>query len=436
MNAGFARALITPPLGARMEGYGNRDRARGAESVLDELYVRALHVEHEGETVLLVAYDTCFFSRANADRLKGALGRTLDLTPRQILINASHTHTGGWASLWGDTAALAPDWGWLDLVERRSIEAAMQARNSARPATLLAGTGRTALPVSRRRPDGKGGVEWAPYPEGKVCGLLPVSLFRGQDGRPICVLFSASCHPSTIGGWAFSADYPGSACAALDARHGGTVAMFLQGAAGDTKARIIADMGAAGGPAWRKGTAEDVRMAGEGLALEVEAVLAGGLTEQIPRVCTVLTEVEWPLKSLPSREAVAAQRNSESVVRKFWAGQVLAQLDRRLPLPASAPLLVQGVRIGHDMRIVAVEGELVGELGLRIAGRFAGGVTFPLGYSNGTGLYLPSARMLAEGGYEAESFFEYGFAAPLRPVGESVLDQAVDDMRRRGLASE
>jgi hypothetical protein len=436
MKAGFASALITPPLGARMEGYGNRDRAKGAESVGDELYVRALYVEQEGEVVLLLAYDTCFFSRANADRLKGAVGRATDLAPRQILINASHTHSGGWASQWGDTATLAPDWAWLDLVERRSIEAARRARDCVRPATLWAGTGHTSLPVSRRRPDGKGGVQWAPYPEGVVCNLLPVVLFRGEDGDPICVLFSASCHPSTIGGWVLSADYPGAACAALDARFGGGVAMFLQGAAGDTKARVIADMQAADGPLWRKGTPEDVRVAGEGLAREVEAVLAGGLMERSPRVGTALIEVEWPLEAMPSREAVAADLASDRVVRKFWAGQLLSRLDRGLPVPDSASLLVQGVRLGQDVRIVAVEGELVGELGLRVAGRFADGVTFPLGYSNGTGLYLPTARMLAEGGYEAESYFEYGFAAPLRQAGEGVLDGAVDALRRQILESE
>lgn len=429
MNAGFARALITPPLGARMEGYGNRDREKGAESVLDDLYVRALVVENEGETVLLLAYDLCFFSRAHADRLKGAIGRALDLTPRQILINASHTHNGGWTSLWGDTATLAPDWGWLDLVEQRSIEAATRARDSARPATLRAGMGRTDIPVSRRRPDGKGGVEWAPYPEGLVCGLLPVSLFSGQDGQPICLLFSASCHPSTIGGWALSADYPGAACAALDARYGSEVAMFLQGAAGDTKARVIADTRAAEGPVWRRGTAQDVRVAGEGLAREVENVLAGGLTEQLPCVRTALIEVEWPLEALPSRAEIAAHRESAQTVRRFWAEQTLARLDRGLSLPTAARLLVQGIRIGRETRLVAVEGELVGELGLRVAERFTGGVVYPLGYSNGTGLYLPSARMLAEGGYESESYFEYGFAAPLRPVGEQILDEAVDKLK-------
>jgi hypothetical protein len=44
--------------------------------------------------------------------------------------------------------------------------------------------------------------------------------------------------------------------------------------------------------------------------------------------------------------------------------------------------------------------------------------------------------MLAEGGYEAESYFEYGFAAPLRQVGEGVLDGAVDALRRQILESE
>ena len=94
MKAGFARANITPPIGTHMSGFGGRDKDHGCESIHDDLFVRALYVEHEGEPALMVGYDLLFFGRELADRIKGAIGRQVDLLPRQILLNTSHTHAG------------------------------------------------------------------------------------------------------------------------------------------------------------------------------------------------------------------------------------------------------------------------------------------------------------------------------------------------------
>jgi len=78
-------------------------------------------------------------------------------------------------------------------------------------------------------------------------------------------------------------------------------------------------------------------------------------------------------------------------------------------------------------------GEPVGELGARVAGRFSAGLTVPLGYANGQGLYLPVTHMLAEGGYEVESFYEYGLPAQLAEGAEIALARAFEllvDTRR------
>ncbi len=77
------------------------------------------------------------------------------------------------------------------------------------------------------------------------------------------------------------------------------------------------------------------------------------------------------------------------------------------------------------VRLVGVEGELVGELGNRMLHSFPGGVTFPLGYTDGCRIYLPSSRMLPEQGYEVDSYWEYHWPSPLAPGIEGVLDAAV-----------
>ena len=55
MKAGFARVNINPSIGTRMTGFGTRDRTRGCEAIHDDLYVRALYLEHAGKEVLILA---------------------------------------------------------------------------------------------------------------------------------------------------------------------------------------------------------------------------------------------------------------------------------------------------------------------------------------------------------------------------------------------
>ena len=70
---------------------------------------------------------------------------------------------------------------------------------------MWTGLGDTDLPLNRRRPDGKGGVEFAPNPERGAYKHLPVCLIKDKSNKPICLLFSVAAHPSMVGGWEISA---------------------------------------------------------------------------------------------------------------------------------------------------------------------------------------------------------------------------------------
>lgn len=431
MKAGFAKACITPPPGTKMAGFWTRDREpRGAESVHDDLHVRALYLQHDGEEALLAGFDLLFFSRANADRLKGAVGRTLDLAPRNILINTSHTHSGPCVDTVSFNGLGMPDLDYMDDVELAFTAAAREARDGARDVSVWAGATRSRLPVSRRRPDGKGGVRWGPDPDGLVCDRLPVCLLKDEKGKPVCLLFSVACHPTTTSGWAISAEYPGVACARLDEHLGATCSLFLQGAGGDAKPRVVAD---GPGGRWRNGDWGDVAAAGAGVAEEVIGSIQKGLRELAPALCSHLIETEWPLQSLPTRQDLERLLGSDDEMKRRWVEYPLRLLDRGRELAARARLLAHGVRLAEGLRIVALEGELVGELGLKVVSRYPQGITFALGYSNGTGLYLPASHMLAEGGYEVESHLEYGYAAPLAEGVEKVIDNAVAALKEAGI---
>jgi len=250
--------------------------------------------------------------------------------------------------------------------------------------------------------------------------------FEASDGSPICLLFSVSCHPSMIDGFAISAEYPGAAMAALDAHFGAPVGLFLQGVGGDAKPSVIGR----GVDRWKPGTWDLMREAGNLVAGEVLSA-RDTLQPRAPRVRSACVETHWPLQPVPGPahyESVIAETDPDERprdVRCLWAQRQIELLDRRGSLPAHAPILVQTVQLADDVRLTALEGEPVAPWGDFIESFYNDGVTFPLGYSNGQGLYLPMTYMLDEGGYECISAWEYGFPAPLAKGMESRVTAAL-----------
>jgi len=435
MKAGFAAAKITPPPGTTMMGFGGRDMARGCDSIHDDIYARALFVEHAGHQALIVGFDLCFLGRADADRLKGAIGRRIDLAPSRILLNASHSHTGPSVGTWYSAGYLPPDRLYLDELQRATVRAACGARRALRDVTLWAGLARTALPMNRRRKDAEGRVENRPNPGGTVYDRLPLCLFKDPAGKPVCLLFSVSAHPSMMGGFAISAEYPGAAMRLLDKHLGAPASLFLQGVGGDAKPSVIGK----GADRWQAGTWEAMQQAGGMVAGEVIAALGGKLVQVAPEIRAASVETHWPLEPAPRRahfeEIVSSTKPADRKrsVRCLWAARQLALLDRGVKLPASATITAHGLKLGEGLRLFALEGEPVADWGFLIEKFYARGVTFPLGYTNGEGLYLPTSKMLDEGGYEVVSYWEYGYPARLAKGMEDVALKALADLRRGGI---
>ena len=416
-----------------MMGFAGRDRERGCEGVHDELYVRALYLEHGGEEALILGLDLCLPCREDVDRYKGAIGRRMDMAPRRILLNASHTHSGPSVGRWAYAAYAALDRLYHDELELAVVAAACEAREAAVEVTLWAGETRSALPMSRRSKDEHGKVQFRPNPEGVVYDFLPVCLLRDSKGDAICLMFSVSCHPSNNCGHYISADYPGVAMELLDKHLGGPASLFLQGVGGDAKACVINR-----GDHW--GTAPDtwgeIAEAGTMVAEEVIALLDAGLVQVEPEVRAHSVETRWPLAPAMDRagyQVVIAEPDSTEL-KRLWAGRQIERMDRGEQLAETVPVSVHGVQLGRGLRLIGIEGEAVAGLGFLIRNLYAGGATFPLGYTDGGQLYLPTEDMLDEGGYEVDSYYEYGYPAPLAKGFERTLTDALGRLRMWGVA--
>jgi neutral ceramidase len=437
LRAGFARVKITPPIGTAMTGYGARDwDPAGCKGIHDDVYVRSLYLSQGVNEFLIMGFDLLFFSREEADRFKGAIGRKLDLPPSHILLNTSHTHTGPKVGTWYYTPS---DPFYLSRVESAIMESALQARKSARSAKILAGSGTTALPLSRRYKDERGIIQFQPNASGTVFNGLPVIVIQDMAGNPICLVFSVACHPSIIKGdvrsYQISADYPGAAMQKLDAFLGTTASLFLQGAGGDAKASVIGK----GEKEWRAGDWDDVDKAGAMVAEEVKSILQKGLTETRPDIKAALLVMNWPLAPAGRMDYEEILKNpktgdqSSPEILKLWAKEQLAALDRGYELPTSVEITLHGIRLGNGLRLVGIEGEAVAELGLLIDKSYPQGTTFALGYTDGAQMYLPTSKMLDEGGYEVVSFWEYRKPSRLAKGMERILMDSLAQLRSLGI---
>ncbi|MCC7192408.1 MAG: hypothetical protein IT444_06445 [Phycisphaeraceae bacterium] len=427
MKAGFARVCVNPPLGGMLEGLSLKIPA---VSVHDDLYVRALYLTHEGKDVLIIGCDLLFFERSDIDRFKGAIGRRLSLAPSQIMLNVSHNHAGPRLTRWAYGGPADPLY--IEQVERALIDAATNAAGNLREVEIHSGMTHTKVPVSRRHLDAKGEIQWRPYFAGRICDALPVTILKERNGSVVSVMFSVSCHPSIWYEPEYSADFPGVAQRLLNEHFNTQGAIFLQGAAGDTKPRQVAD----GETRWRHGKWEDVEAAGKEIADEIIALARGGLTRQEPEIRWHYEEMHWPMAPLPSREDLLVEQTGngkyKTPIATAWATEMIARLDRFGKLPQSVPVGLHAVQIAKGVRLIGLEGEAVAELGLITLKVYDRGITFPLGYTNGTQLYLTVSRMSKEGGYEFDSFYEYHWPAPLAPGGGELLEETLRRLQGSG----
>ena len=84
-------------------------------------------------------------------------------------------------------------------------------------------------------------------------------------------------------------------------------------------------------------------------------------------------------------------------------------------------------------RLLGIEGEAVHEWGFIVEQFYGDGVTFPLGYTDGCQMYLPTTAMLTEAGYEVDSYWEYRQPAPFAGGHEETLLQALGQFHDGGI---
>ncbi len=405
LRIGLARAKITPQEPIRMAGYASRDRP--SDGVLTDLYAKAMAFEDgRGERAVLLTSDVIGYNAKVADFVRGRIIQKTALEPRQILLNPSHTHTGpviglpGATSygLEGEEAECVHRYG--ERLAGQLAELAAAALADLKPAKLSWSVGVTNI-VMNRREFTERGIRLGFNPRGYVDRSVPVLRVDSPDGKLRALLFGCACHNTTLTGehYQLSGDYAGFAQQYVEQQHPGVQAMFMIGCAGSANP-------------YPRGTVEAAQQNGRSLGAEVCRVAAEKLTPVRGPLRAELEYVDLPLEPMPPREELEEMIKGPSYIA-FNARQMLEALDQgeSLPTEYSAPLAVW--QFGDDLTLVALPGEVVNGYVPLLETALGPRKLWIAAYSNDCFGYLPTVKVLAEGGYETRCLYTRpGFFAP------------------------
>src|SRR6185369_14553864 len=104
----------------------------------------------------------------------------------------------------------------------------------------------------------------------------------------------------------------------------------------------------------------------------------------------------------------------------------LARLDKGEPLPTKIAYPIQTWRFGHDLAMVFLAGEVVVDYALRLKKELDAEHLWVMAYANDAPCYIPSERVLKEGGYEGGgAMIYYDQPASFKPGLEEMIVGAV-----------
>lgn len=419
--AGTSRIDITPESPVHLGGYAARTAP--FKGVAQQIFVKGLALKDEtGSVTLILAADTIGTPAWFNNELAARIGKELAIPRERFLFACSHSHSTPAIKAALDNAyGLGPEA--AEAVEdysraflEKCVLAAHMAATNLQPATLAFGRGEAHFAINRRQ-FGKAGVSIGENPRGRTDNDVPVLRVEGSDQSTKAVVFGYACHCTTLGANDdVSGDWAGYAQAKLEEAYPGSTALFITGCGADAN------------PSPR---GKPVHVAQHGLALAgaVAATLNKPMTPLTGPIRAAFASAALPLGPAPSRQEFAQMATNGLAALARHGKHFGGMLDRGEALPTQYPCPVQVWRFGNDLLLVGMGGEVVSDYSFRLQREFEGERLWAAGYCNDVFAYVPSVRVLNEGGYEADtSMIYYGLPTRFANEVEDTLVRTVKDL--------
>lgn len=421
-KAGASKVAITPDQPIWMAGYAARNKP--SQGKAHDLWAKALAFEDaSGHRAVLVTLDLCGIDRAFSLRVREAIESKCGVPRSGVVLACSHTHSG--PVLGTNLLGMYP----IDDTQKQVIDAyteklagtivgvAEKAVAALAPARIGWEIGRADFAVNRREnPE-------AQYPalreklalKGPVDHDVPVLKVESVSGDLLAVVCGYACHCTVLDGDLLCGDFAGFAQADLESSHPNTVALFWAGCGADQN------------PIPRR-SMDLAKQYGRALADSVDRVLARPVRPLPQPLSLGYREIDLEFAPIPARDHWEAEAKSDNIAFANRAKDLLARLDRDGQLSTTYPYPISAWRFGQptdpdSLSWVFLGGEVTVDYSLRLK-RNLGTGTWVSAYSNDVMAYIPSLRVLKEGGYEGGGAMVY-YGQPA-PWSEKVEDQVID----------
>jgi hypothetical protein len=421
-KAGVAVQVITPGEPMWLAGYASRNKP--SEGKVHDLHVKALALEDPaGGKLVLLTSDLVGIPRGLSEEVAAEVKNRTGLPRERLILTCSHTHCGpvlrdNLSDMYDMPPEEAKKIGpYTDQLRGWMVETIVKALDDLKPARLAAGQGTARFAVNRRKPTPTGVVNDA-NPEGPVDHDVPVLRVEAPDGKLRAVVFGYACHNTTMQFYQWCGDYAGFAQAYLEEKHPGAVALFWIGCGADANPLPRSKL-------------ELCQKYGRELADAVEVVLAERMTPVRGPCAARYATIALPFDELPGKEKFQAdllskqftvRRRAERLLKVLEAGGKIDDHYRDYP--------VQVWRLGGEVLWVALGGEVVVDYKLRLKKELGDGpALWVTGYANDVMAYIPSLRVLKEGGYEGDtSMIPYGMPTKWGPAVEEKIVGKVHEL--------
>ena len=171
---------------------------------------------------------------------------------------------------------------------------------------------------------------------------------------------------------------------------------------------------------------------GRALADAVEKVLKAEMRPVTDRLEARFAVVELPYAPLPTQEKLEEMINHGNPGPHHPARRFLKQIKEKGAISPTYPYPVQVWKLGTGLTLVALSGEPVVDYSLRLKKELGPDRTWVAGYCNDVMAYIPSLRVLREGGYEGkDSMASYGHPSTWGPKVEELIVAKVHELADR-----
>lgn len=412
---GVAAVDITPDYPIRLSGYGNRRTE--SEGVAQKIWAKALAIGDQSP-VILVTVDNCGVPQSLTEEVARRLNEKAGIERARFSLCSSHSHTApclsGVLPLLFGMPISSDEQATIDRYTRELTDhieqVCLEALKARQPARMTWSQGTVDFAANRRT---KGGP---------VDHSLPTLFVWSPDNKLRAVLVNYACHCTTLGGEfnQICGDWSGYAQEAIQKRHPEAVALVAIGCGADAN------------PNLRLQLSHAVRH-GDVIAEEVDRLLAQPQRPLPGDVQCKMTRIELPFEEPPDEQGWQQRSQSDFQALAFHATTQLQKLKQGKTLQKALDYPVQTWTFGDDLAMVFLAGEVVVDYSLRLKTLYDADRIWVNAYSNDVPCYIPSKRVLREGGYEAEtSMIYYDRPARLQPIVEDRIVETVQKLLPEG----